>query len=404
MLATVKSSVTENLRRGERPSVALLVETSNHYSRELLQGIRDYLRKEGHWALHLTEQGRGGDAPTWLAPWRGDGIIARIENRRIERAVASVGVPVVNLSASGFGLAYPSVITSSGEVAALAGEHLVERGLQHFAFCGDGRFRWSFEHASHFVEHVERAGFSCAVYHSRKEDFGDWEREKRKLGRWLRALPKPVGLMACYDIRGQQVLEVCRDVGVRVPDDIAVIGQHNDELLCNLCDPPLSSVIPNPRRSGYLAAELLDQLMRGRQLNAEIHRIPPIGVAVRHSSDIVAVADPAVSKALNYIRAHALERISVSDVLAVVPMSRTLLERRFRALLNRSPYEEIQLIRFRKAKELLLESKLSVAEVSERVGYSSPEYLSAIFKKKFGLSPRAFAAGHGRGKGKRGKI
>ena len=380
--------------------MALLIETSNHYSRELLHGIRDYLRKKGDWALHLTEQGRGGDAPTWLARWQGDGIIARIENRRIERAVASVGVPVVNLSASGFGLDYPSVITSSEVLAAQAGDHLIERGLQHFAFCGDGRFRWSFEHGSHFVRYLEKAGFACSVYHSRKEDFVDWEREKRKLGRWLRSLPQPVGLMACYDIRGQQVLEVCREVGLRVPDDIAVIGQHNDELLCNLCDPPLSSVIPNPRRSGFLAAEILEELMRGRPMRSEVHRILPTGVAVRHSSDLVAVADPAVSEALSFIRAHALERISVSDVLAVVPISRTLLERRFRAMLNRSPYEEIQLIRFRKAKELLLESKLSVAEISERVGYSSPEYLSATFKKKFGVSPRAYAAGHGSGEGR----
>ncbi len=387
--------------RSERRSVALLIETSNHYSRELLQGIREYLRRRGDWALHLTEQGRGGAAPTWLARWRGEGIIARIENQQIERAVASVGVPVVNLSASGFGLSYPSVITSSEELAAMAGEHLIERGLEHFAFCGDGRFRWSYDHGAHFVNYLRSFGYGCSVYQSGKDDDGDWEREKRNLARWLQSLPLPVGLMACYDIRGQQVLEVCREVGLQVPEEVAVVGQHNDELLCNLCDPPLSSVIPNPRRSGYLAAELLDRLMRGEDFDPEVHQVSPTGVAVRHSSDVVAVADPAVSRAIRFIRAHALERISVSDVLSEVPMSRTLLERKFRALLNRSPYEEIQLIRLRKAKELLLDSKLSVAEVSERVGYSSPEYLSAIFKKKFGLSPRAFAAAEGGSAGRR---
>ena len=376
----------------KRPSVALLIETSNHYSRELLQGIRDYLKQHGDWALHLTEHGRGATAPTWLARWRGQGILARIENRSIEMAVAATGRPVVNLSASGCGLGYPGVISSSQGVAQLAGEHLVERGLQHFAFCGDGRFRWSFDHAAHFKAYLAELGYSCSVYHSRKEDLEDWNREKRKLSRWLLSLPKPVGVMACYDIRGQQVLDVCRELSLRVPEDVAVIGQHNDELLCNLCDPPLSSVIPNPRRSGFVAAGLLDKMMNGHEVATSMHRIAPTGVAVRHSTDVVAVGDPAVSKALRFIRLHALERISVGDILKFVPVSRTLLERRFRALLGRSPYEEIQLIRLRKAKELLVESKLTVAEISEKVGYSSPEYLSAVFKKKVGRSPRAFAA------------
>ena len=372
--------------------MALLIETSNHYSRELLHGIRSYLKQHGDWALHLTEHGRGATAPTWLSRWRGQGILARIENRGIEQAVAAAGVPVVNLSASGCGLDYPGVITSSQGVGHLAAEHLVERGLQHFAFCGDGRFRWSFDHAAHFEASLKDVGCSCSIYHSRKEDFGDWDREKRRLARWLTTLPKPVGVMACYDIRGQQVLDVCRELSIRVPEEVAVIGQHNDELLCNLCDPPLSSVIPNPRRSGFVAAGLLDKMMKGHLVDARIHRIAPTGVAVRHSTDVIAVGDPAVSKALRFIRTHALERISVGDILKLVPVSRTLLERRFRAFLGRSPYEEIQLIRLRKAKELLVESKLTVAEISEKVGYSSPEYLSAAFKKKTGRSPRAFVA------------
>ena len=387
--------VVRNLQESEewhRPSVALLVETSNHYSRELLHGIRDYMRQSCDWALHLTEQGRGGAPPTWLSRWRGHGIIARIENKRIERAVASVGVPVVNLSASGLGGDYPAVITSSEGVGRLAGEHLVERGLQHFGYCGDDRFRWAFEHGDHFARYVKGEGFSCSIYQSAKEDFEDWEREKRNLAHWLSALPKPVGVMACYDIRGQQILDVCREIGIRVPDEVAVIGQHNDELLCNLCDPPLSSVIPNPRRSGFEAASLLDRMMKGESVSPTIHRIPPTGVATRHSTDLIAVGDRILSLALRFIRDHAFEGISVSDVVAVVPISRSLLERRFRAVLERSPYEEIQSVRLRKSRELLVSTNLSVAEISERVGYASGEYLSAAFKKKFGMSPRAYAS------------
>ncbi|MHC1765111.1 MAG: substrate-binding domain-containing protein [Verrucomicrobiia bacterium] len=361
--------------RGRRTRVALLIETSNAYARELLHGIRTYARENPHWALHLTEQGRGETPPAWLRSWRGDGMIARVETQSVADVVRQAAVPVVNVSAAEFAPECPTVISDSSAIARLAAEHLLERGFRHFGYCGDGRFAWSARHGAHFVQHLTDAGFECAVFDSRPADTEDWEREQGKLAQWIRSLPKPAGVMACYDIRGQQVLDVCRAAGVAVPDDVAVIGQHNDELLCDLCDPPLSSVVPNARRAGYEAAALLDRMMRGKAKPPQVLLIEPVGVVTRQSTDVLAVSDPQLSAAVRFIREHACEHIGVEDARKVAALSRTLFERRFRRVLGCAPYEQILRVRLAKARELLALTNLTLAEISERTGFSSPEYL-----------------------------
>lgn len=381
-----KSQSTVAMR--PRAAVALLIETSNAYARELLHGIQTYARANRHWALHLTEQGRGETPPAWVRSWRGDGLIARIETPSVTNAVRQAAVPVVNVSAAELAPEFPTVISDSAAIARLAAEHLLERGFRHFGYCGDGRFAWSARHGGNFVRHLADAGFECAVFDARPADSEDWEREQRKLAQWIRSLPKPAGVMACYDIRGQQVLDVCRATGVAVPDDVAVIGQHNDELLCDLCDPPLSSVIPNARRAGYEAAALLDRMMRGKAKSTQMVLIEPVGVVTRQSTDVLAVSDPQLSAAVRFIREHACERIGVEDARQVAAMSRTLFERRFRSLLGCAPYEHILKVRLAKARELLALTNLTLAEISERTGFSSPEYFSAALHKRLKTSPR----------------
>lgn len=376
------------MTRGAPTRVALLIETSNAYARELLHGIQTYARENRHWALHLTEQGRGETPPAWLRSWRGGGIIARVETTSVAAAVRRAGVPVVNVSAAGLAPEFPTVISDSSAIARLAVEHLLERGFKHFAYCGDARFAWSARHGNNFVRHLTDAGFKCAVFDAQPADAADWEREQCKLACWLRSLPKPAGVMACYDIRGQQVLDVCRATGVAVPDEIAVIGQHNDELLCDLCDPPLSSVIPNARRAGYEAAALLDRMMRSVKIYSNVVLIEPVGVVTRQSTDVLAVSDPHISAAVRFIREHACEHIVVEDARKVAALSRTLFERRFRRLLGCAPYEQILKVRLAKARELLALTNLTLAEISERTGFSSPAYFSAALHKRLKTTPR----------------
>jgi LacI family transcriptional regulator len=219
---------------------------------------------------------------------------------------------------------------------------------------------------------------------------GDVAAEARELARWLKELPKPVGIMACYDIRGQQVLDACRGAGLAVPDEVAVIGVDNDTLLCELASPPLSSVIPNAHRAGYEAAALLDKLMEGKRVPATARLIAPLGIAERQSTDVLAVDDRNVARAVQFIREHACEGINVSDVLRVVPLSRRVLEQRFQRLLGCTPREEILHVRLARVKQLLGETELPLYLVAERTGFEHVEYLSVVFKRETGRTPSAW--------------
>jgi LacI family transcriptional regulator len=374
--------------RGRR-QVALLIETSNAYARGLLQGVVHYIREHQPWSFHLIEQGRGDDPPAWLERWHGDGIIARIETPRIARAVVRAGVPAVDMSAARLVTELPWVETDDEAIARLASEHLLERGFKHFGYCGDDRFNWSVWREKHFCAQIEAAHHKIHRYRPSVAD-ADLTSQVEDIRRWLQELPKPVGIMACYDIRGQQVLDACRAAGLAVPGEVAVIGVDNDELLCDLASPPLSSVIPNAHRAGYEAAALLDRMMAGKRVPATARLIAPRGVAARQSTDVLAVDDRAIARAVQFIREEACGGINVSDVLRVVPLSRRVLEQRFQRLLGHTPREEILHVRLNRVRQLLAETKLSLYQIAERTGFEHVEYLSVVFKRETGLTPSKY--------------
>ncbi len=378
----------------QRRQVALLIETSNAYARGLLQGVVHYIREHRPWAFHLMEQGRGDDPPAWLENWHGDGIIARIETPRIARAVRRAGVPAVDLSAARLVPELPWVETDDAQIARLAAEHLLERGFKHFGFCGDARFNWSTWRGEQFQAGIEAAARRVNVFEPTAAG-GDVAAEAAALRRWLVALPKPIGIFACYDLRGQQVLDACRSAGLAVPGDVAVIGVDNDTLLCELASPPLTSVIPDAHRAGYEAAALLDRQMAGKAVRPVAHLIPPLGVAARRSTEVLAVDDREVARVVQFIREHASEGIAMSDVLRVVPLSRRVLEQRFQKLIGRTPREEILQVRLGRVKQLLAETDLPLYLVAERTGFEHSEYLSVVFKRETGQTPSAFRGGAG---------
>ena len=221
--------------------------------------------------------------------------------------------------------------------------------------------------------------------------------EIESIASWLRSLPKPVAVFACYDFRGQQVLDACRRAGFAVPDEVAVLGVDNDELLCALSPPPLSSVILNPRRSGWLAAEALDLMMRGQRVPAVTH-VPPLGVATRQSTDTTAVDDVQVANAVRFIRERACSGIDVSDVLRACPMSRRALEQRMKAILGRTPHAEILRVQIARARQLLAATSLSLPEVAEKCGFRHAEYLSVAFKRETGVAPSEYRRERGSGR------
>jgi len=302
---------------------------------------------------------------------------------------------VVDVSAALTEVPFPRVATDSKAITELAAEHLREQGFRHFAYCGDSRHLWSVRRSEFFQEQIRGFGGTCAHYTSRKwGNDRSAEDEIVSIARWLRNLPKPVGILACYDVRGQQVLEACKFAGLEVPDEVGVIRVHTDELLCEPCDPPLSSVVPNARRAGYEASELLARMMAGNKVPATIRRISPLGVVARPSTDVVTVNDPPVAAAVRYIREHALEGIGVQDVLRAVPMSRTLLERRFQRMLGQSPGAFISKVRIAHVKMLLATTGWPVGSIAERAGFEHTEYLSVAFRRETGMTPTKYRANH----------
>jgi LacI family transcriptional regulator len=369
----------------------LLIETSNAYARGLLQGIVHYIREHQPWSFHLIEQGRGDDPPAWLDRWRGDGIIARIENSRIAKAVVRAGIPAVDMSAARLVPEFPWVETDDEAISRLAAEHLLERGFKHFAYCGDPRFNWSVWREKYFAQRIGAAGYQVHCFGGERAG-ADLASQVEAIRRWLDTLPKPIGVMACYDIRGLQVLDACRRAGWVVPGEVAVIGVDNDELLCDLASPPLSSVIPNAHRAGYEAAALLDRMMAGKTVPASARLIAPKGIVARQSTDVLAVDDRDIARAVHFIREEACTGINVSDILRVVPLSRRVLEQRFQRLLGRTPREEILQVRLNRVKQYLVETKLSLYEIAERTGFEHVEYLSVVFKRETGMTPSKYRA------------
>jgi LacI family transcriptional regulator len=375
--------------------VALLIETSNRYARELLRGVRAWVREHEAWSIRLTEQGRGAAVPEWLRAWDGDGVIARVESVAIARELRATGLPVIDVSAALPRLAFPRVATDAEATARLAATHLIERGLRHFAYCGDRRFHWARQRGEAFARATRAVGGACPNFAPAPGAVDD---EVGEIAGWLKTLPKPVGVLASLDLRGQQVLAACRLVGLNVPEEVAVIGVHNDELLCDLCDPPLTSVIPNAQRAGYEAAALLARAMRGRKLALALHEIAPVGVASRQSTDLAAVGDMKIAGAVRFMRQHAASGANVADVLRAVPMARTAFERRFKAALGTTPHEHLRKLRLERVRELLATTSLPVGEIAAATGYPHIEYLSAMFRRECGMTPLAYRQQHRTGR------
>ncbi|HEX7861410.1 MAG TPA: DNA-binding transcriptional regulator [Verrucomicrobiae bacterium] len=372
------------------PKVALLIETSNAYARGLLRGVVSYIQERRPWSVYLSEHTRGDKAPSWLSSWDGSGIIARIENPAIAEALRPLKIPIVDVSAARLIPSLPWFETDDSAIGHLAAEHLLERGFTNFGYAGDARFNWSKWREEHFVNSIRAAGHQCSIYSGSRKSARNADEEVDELAKWIQSLPKPAGVMACYDFRGQQVLDACRRTRVAVPDEVAVVGVDDDELLCELASPPLSSVIPNTYRTGYEAAALLDQMMAGSRFKSEAHLIAPLGVATRQSTDVLAIHDRNVARALHYIRNNACSGINVQDVIKAVPQSRRLMEKRFVKLIGRTPHQEILRVQLERVKQLLTQTDLSIDEIAERCGFAHVEYLSVAFKRELGTPPSKY--------------
>ena len=316
-------------------------------------------------------------------------MITRWSDPRVAEVLIKQGLAAVDLSdrRPAFGLA--RINSDDRAIGRLAAEHLLERGFPSFASCGFSGELWAVRRKEAFLDALAAAGHTGRVYETPWHGAGAHVREdeKARIGRWLKSLPRPVGVMASNDVRGIDVLNACQTYGLRVPDEVAVLGVDDDALLCEICSPPLSSVVPNIEEIGYEAAALLDRLMDGEREECEERFVPPLGVTTRLSTDVLSVGDQEFATAVRFIRENACHGITVTDVLDHVLISRSTLERNFRAYLGRSPQAEIRAAQLARARQLLAETDHPIHRIAELVGYRHVEYFNVAFKREIGQTP-----------------
>ena len=378
--------------------IALLIETSRSYGRDLLRGVKRFTVEREPWSLFVEVRDLESKPPAWLKNWDGDGILTRSGSDAIAEAVKRVGVPAVELRSTQRGSGFPFVGVDNDAVGELVVDHLRERGFQNFGVYALTTEQFFVERRDSFVRQIETGGGACYEFQQSgsTERPSQWERQQQRLIQWLADLPKPIGIMACTDQLGCWLLDACGRAGIKVPEEVAVIGVEDDQTLTAMSTPPLSSVRLAGERIGFTAAKLLDQMMRGNRASCIDSRrpklLPPLGIMTRQSSDVVAIEDPLLSAAIQYIRQHACEGIRVDNVLAHVPVSRSALERGFRSVLGRSPNREINRVRIEKAKEVLRMTDLPLEQVSRRAGFATPQYFSHLFKTTTGKTPGQYRA------------
>lgn len=371
------------------PHIAVLIETSRSYTRKMLRGVRRYIAEHGPWSVFLEMRALDSGVPPWLHDWRGDGILCRTFNQEMADVIAGTGLPAIELRASKLNHRMPFVGVDNRALGKMVAEHLLDRGFRQFGCYEIDTESFFEERRDNYVQTVEKAGCECWVHsvEARSEHPHEWELQQVKLAAWLKRLPKPIGIMACTDQLGFWLLDACNRAGIAVPEEVAVVGVEDDSVLCEMSSPPMSSVQFSAVRTGYEAAALLDKIMKGDKGLMENVLIPPIGITTRGSSDIVAVDDPMVASALNWIRLNACNGIKVHDVTAHVGASRSTLERRMKRLLGRTPLDEITRVKLNLVREMLVVTDLPLEKIAIRSGFNHVQYMVTLFKERFGITP-----------------
>jgi LacI family transcriptional regulator len=359
-------------------------------SMAMLKGIAHYERTHQLWAAFHDDQARAETEPHWLRSKKWHGVISRHTTPGLVQICAEQKIPLVDLNDVEPFPGVPKIRPDNVSLGHLGAEHFLERGHQYFGFTGFSNYGWSCERRDGFIEALRLAGRQCDVFDVNYP--GDltpvWDVEQiTSLAGWLKRLPKPAGVMACMDLRAQQIITAAQASDILVPEEVAILGVNNDPIRCEMAYPPLSSVAPNAFQSGYRAAELLAGMLSGAKPASYDQRIEPIGVVTRLSTDVLAIDDRNVATALSFIRERAYQGITVEQVVKHAHASRSQLEKKFRHHLGRSPQAEIRRVQVAKIRQLLIETDFPLKKIAELTGFEHVEYMCVLFKRITGDSP-----------------
>ncbi len=371
----------------KRFTAAINLSIEGGAQRGIIRGIIRYCQTHTMWHF-IEDKGQPMVHPRRLTRCRYDGLITSLNERADLRGVRTRTVPVVAVTQGLHAKGIPCVTSDDAAIGRTGARHFLDRGFRHFAFYGSQRFSWSLDRERAFCDAVGQAGLPVAVRRVPHERTLD--KEQPGLSRWLGKLPRPLAVMACDDLMGRHVLAACGELNFSVPADVAVLGVDNDDLMCELADPPLSSIVQDCDRIGFEAAALLDQMMAGKVRQVRHLKIPPLSIVTRRSTDVLAIEDREVAAALQLIHAHVGQSLNVKQLLAKMPMSRRTLERRFQAALGRKPAEEIRRIRLERAMHLLRTSSLSIRQVAAQAGFLDARGMDVVFRRDVRMSPSAY--------------
>ncbi len=373
------------------PRVAILVETSRSYTRDLLSGVSRYIHTHGHWSTFLELRAFESSPPPWLNHWDGDGILTRTHSEAMAEAVREAGVPSIELRSTNYNQNLPFVGMDNALIGETVAEHFLNRGYRRFAAYTLDTEQFFRDRVSNFVTRVEEAGARCESLPAHGETTPeDWEAHQAELMTWLESIEKPVGIFAANDQLAVRLLDACRRAGIVVPEEVAVVGCENETTLCDFASPSLTSVKFDGETVGYKAAGLLDRLMQGETISAEAVLVPPKGIEVRASSDEYVIEDPIVLRAVKLIREHAFEGITVAEIVKALGVSRSTLERRMKGSLQRGTKEEILRVQFKEVNRLLRNSDLTIETISDLAGFTHAHYLQTSYRERYKMTPGAY--------------
>ncbi len=375
--------------------IAVYLSLSTEHGRGILRGIAQFFRQHAAVTVLKFSDPASYD-PAALRRLRIDGVIGRVATRRNEAVLATLGVPAVNVSGQIATPRLPLINSDDLRVGQLALRHLHGRGYRNFAYCGNTTHLGSVLRYRGFTQEARRLGITAPVPRHilpRGDQNAPYpETTQAKLAAWLEALPRPVGILGFTDRVALELDEQCAHLGLRVPEDVALMGVGNDLARVEFAQVPLTSVQLNTRQIGALAAEILLKLMTGARPTSSEILVSPQKIVTRQSTDRRAVDDEVVAVALDYIREHAGNTVYVEEVARAAGVTRRVLELRFRAALGGPVNAEILRQHFERAEELMAEPTLTLGEIAYAAGFESPAVFATAFRRRHGVTPSEFRA------------
>lgn len=378
----------------------IITDFTESFAYKLLKGIVSYYRGKEQWTIcrmppsykkHLGTEG----VVNWAKNWGADAVIGQFAGDDEVSLFTQNGIVVVAQDYIRKFNGIPNITADYHGTGRMAAEYFIERGYRNFAFFGFRDVCWSDERYEGFKKVVEEAGYGDHLSAYRMQDINAlWYYELDRLSDWLKGLPKPVAIMACDDNQASNLIDACNSIGLKMPGEVSIIGVDNDEIICNLNTPSLTSIHVDIENGGYKTAELIDRIVNDRSTKVEDIVLKPVKVVSRISTASYATDDVQILNAIRFIHQNLTKKISVSDVMKEAALSRRLLERRFKAVTGESIYQYISRNKVRLFADMLLDTNDQVINVALNLGENDSKSISRKFKAAYGMAPNEWREKH----------